>query len=46
MTDLTSITFTIQEFAKGNILQKLSSIHDGLGFMSPSLHLKSKRDML
>ena len=46
MTDLTSITSTIQKFAKGSILQKLSSAYDGLGFMSPSLHLKSKRDML
>ena len=46
MTDLTSITFTIRKFAKGNILQKLSSTYDGLGFMSPSLHLKSKSDML
>lgn len=40
MTDLTSITFTIQEFAKGNILQKLSSIHDGLGFKTCTLKAK------
>ena len=45
MTDLTSITSTIQKFAKGSILQELSSAYDGLGFMSPSLHLKSKRDI-